>query len=154
MLHQHNLNLDCLETFTCHIRGEAFFKSLCFFYSNKEKEANNLENSNSNTVFTLRWLEEGLTSCYKNIFVFITVVELQDKFSVQNTAPTYLRFNATSTHCLFTPFVSFILCPRLSLLTEQAATKWLRTEHVILKGSVAGTFWVLSQFFFQWIWKL
>lgn len=92
--------------------------------------------------------EEGLTSCYKNIFVFVTIVELQDKSSVRNTAPAKVRLQC---HFESTPpnafFVSLHRCPYLSLLLTAATNKSKRACDT--EGSVAGTFWVLCLIIFN-----
>lgn len=87
--------------------------------------------------------EEGLTSCYKNIFIFVTIVELQDKSSVRNTAPAKARlqchFNSMSPSslCLF-----LSLSLSLAVAHQQAATNESKRA-CDTEGSVAGTFWVL-----------
>lgn len=79
--------------------------------------------------------EEGLTSCYKNIFIFVTIVELQDKSSVRNTAPAKARLQC---HCnspsSLSLFVSFCLCPCLSLLLTNKQQQMSPNGHVILKA--------------------
>lgn len=87
--------------------------------------------------------EEGLTSCYKNIFIFVTIVELQDKSSVRNTAPAKARLQ-----CHFKSTSPFSLCLFLSLsLSLAVAHQQVATNEskraCDTEGSVAGTFWVL-----------
>lgn len=119
----------------------------CFLSDLKEKErASNVQGKTQKHSFHIGasfcwfFLEEGLTSCYKNIFFFITIIELQDKLSVRNTALAKVRlqchFNSTSPFslCLF-----LSLSLSLAVAHQQAATN--ESERACdTEGSVAGTF--------------
>lgn len=98
--------MDCSETLTCHIREEATPYSVSFSKSKEilkkeEEKASNVQDKNNSILFhicvSFCWFfsEEGLTSCYKNIFIF-TIVELQDKSSVRNKAPAKVRLQCHS----------------------------------------------------------
>ncbi len=117
--------MDCSETSTCHIREEA--KSVW-----TKRRASNVQDKNKkhsfNICFCWFFSEEGLTSCYKNIFIFVTVVELQDKSSVRNTAPAKARlqchFNSTSPFSLLSLSVSV---PVSRCCSPTSSNKWVQT---------------------------
>lgn len=71
-------------------------------------------------------MEEGLTSCYKNILIFVTIVE--DKSSVRNTAPAKARlechFNSPSPFSLLSLSVSV---PVSRCCSPTSSNKWVQT---------------------------
>lgn len=96
--------------------------------------------------------EEGLTSCYKNIFIFITIVELQDKSSVRNTAPAKVRlqchFNSTSPFSLSLS----VSVPVFRCCSPTSSNKWVQTGMWYWRQCSWYFLSVMSQFSTEWRW--
>lgn len=133
--------MDCSETSTCHVREEACLCLLLYLYIYIETKRTRSKQCLRQTTkaffhisvrFCWFFMEEGLTSCYKNILIFVTIIE--DNSSVRNTAPAKARlechFNSPSPSSL----VSFCLCPCLSLLLTDKQQQMSPNGHVILKA--------------------
>lgn len=106
-------------------------------FKTKRKQPNKKKHSfHISICFCWFFLEEGLTSCYKNIFIFVTIIE--DKSSVRNTAPAKAKLRAPPQLAVFPSlplsFVPLCLCPCLSLLLTNKQQQMSPNGHVIVKA--------------------
>lgn len=132
----------------------------CFFISKKKKEQAMFKTKKKHSFhisvsFCWFFSEEGLTSCYKNIFIFVTIVELQDKSSVRNTAPAKARlqchFNSTSPSSLLSLSVSV---PVSRCCSPTSSNKWVQTGMWYWRQCSWYFLSVMSQFSTERTWEL
>lgn len=159
--------MDCSETSTCHVREEAFpLKCVCFSEVKREegrgekikrrsKRCSRRKPKHSFHIcvsFCWFFSEEGLTSCYKNIFIFVTIVELQDKSSVRNTAPAKVRlqchFHLTSPFSLSLS----VSVPVSRCCSPTSSNKWVQTGMWYWRQCSWYFLSVMSQFSAEWRW--